>query len=615
MRLVEIKEGVLIVFGGELALVVRVLDGNQVEIRFQKDRRQQIVDIGGLIPIPLEVHDADRCVDNDFSLIAESASPEEVELARMRFDVLTSFRAGELSRLDARAKVGVSNGLFYKLLKLYDPEIGVSSLIRLGRGRKKGETHLSERVEEAIRSAINKIYKGRACSYSKVWKEVESLCLESGVPVPSQGAVTARVKKLGAREMHKRKYGAESARQVYESRPGKAQIDTPLQVVQMDHTLVDLILVDEVSREPLGRPWLTVIIDLYTRVLLGYYLSLHSPSALSVACAMTHAALPKNKYLDSLGVPLASHPFYGLAKTVHIDNAREFRSPKFVRACALHGITPKWRPLGKKHYGGHVERLIGTLMTTEVHFLPGTTLSNVVSRRGYDSEKKSALSLKEFSRWFAGQVAVYHNTKHSSIGCSPKQAWDRYYRDDVGGVKYPPLIADQFSFKLDFMPEEMRSIHPWGISLFNKRYWSPALSAYVGRRKVQIKYDPFSMGTIWAKIDEMYVAANFSDLTKKDFSYEEYRASLIGRIGEENARRGSLQDPNMVIVKRQGEKIVSDSALKTKRARRKNAAATEHASPQDMDMQKQKKGPTKSQKNYTPDYSKKPVPFSRVKQS
>lgn len=614
MKLAEIRKGLFVVVEGELATVTRVLEENQVEVRFQKDRRQKSVDIGSLVIIPPEAQEGDRYVDNDLISISENAPEEEVELARIRFETLSIFRSGEINHLEAKSRLGVSNGLFYKLLKLYDADVGVASLIRLRRGRKTGETRLGERVEEIIRLAIKKTYKGKACSYSKVWKEVESLCLENGEVIPSIGAVKVRVKKLGERELHKRKHGAESAHQMYDARPGKAKISAPLQVVQMDHTLVDLILVDEVSREPLGRPWLTVLVDLYTRVLLGYYLSLHYPSTLSVACAMTHAALPKNKYLDSLGVPLVAHPFFGLAKIVHMDNACEFRSPKFVRACALHGITPMWRPLGKKHYGGHVERLIGTLMTTEVHFLPGATFSNVVSRRGYDSEKKSALSFKEFARWFAGQVAIYHNTKHSSIGLSPKQAWDSYYRNEDGVVEYPPLISDPFSFKLDFMPEETRSINPWGISLFNKRYWSPALTPYIGKKKVHIKYDPLSMGTIWAKVDERYIAANFSDLTNGDFFYEEHRALLLGRCGEKKSRPGSLQDPDMVPVKRHGEKIVSEGVLTTKKARRVKAAVVEHASFEDINASAQPKELAKKQSKHVPDYSQKPVPFSRGKQ-
>ncbi len=615
MKVSEVKKGVLVIVDGGLATITKVIEGNQVEVQRHKDRSQANVNIGDLVFIPTDQKDEGAQDGQELFSRSDDASPEEVGLAKVRFDVLTSLRDKEIGPKEARARLDISNGLLYKLLNMYDSSAGPASLVRIKRGRKKGVMRLSEKVEELIGIAIKKVYKGKASTYAKVWKEVEALCLENTETIPCLGAVTARVKKLGDRELHKRKYGSESAHQRFDARPGKVTTSAPLQIVQMDHTLVDVILVDDISREPLGRPWMTAIIDLHTRVILGYYLSLNNPSTLSVACAMTHAVLPKNKYLERLGVPLATHPFYGIPKTIGMDNAKEFRSANFVRACTLHGITPNWRPLGKKHYGGHIERLIGTFMTTEVHFLPGATFSNVVSRRGYDSEKNSALSFKEFTRWFAGQVAIYHNTKHSSIDLSPKQAWDAYYRGEGGSIEYPPLIADQFSFKLDFMPEEIRSIHPWGISLHNKRYWSPALTPYIGGGRAQIKYDPFSMGTIWAKIEGKYIAVNFSDITTEDFSYEEHNASLIGKKLYRNSRRGSLQDKEMVAVKRQNEKIVADGILETKKARRAKAAKSESVSAPYSSLPSPPRDSSSKHSANVPDYSKRPVPFFRDEQS
>lgn len=614
MRVSEIKKGILVIIEGELATVTQVLEGNKVEVRRQKDRSHAIADIGSLVFIPSNQQDVDAVKTHEIFSRSDDASAEEVELARIRFDVLTRFRGGEINNKEAQAQLEISNGLLYKLLEMYDASAGPASLIRLKRGRKKGEMQLSENVERIIEAAIKKIYKGKSCTYTKVWKEVEASCIENNEKIPCLGAVTSRIKQMGERELHKRKHGSESAQQLYGARPGKVQTAAPLQIVQMDHTLVDLILVDEVSRMPLGRPWLTALIDLHTRVILGYYLSLNNPSTLSVACAMAHAALPKNKYLERIGAPLVNHPFYGLPKSIGIDNAKEFKSAKFVRACTLHGITPNWRPLGKKHYGGHIERLIGTLMTTEVHFLPGATYSNVVSRRGYDSEKNSALSFKEFTRWFAGQVAIYHNTKHSAIDSSPKQAWDAYYMDGNGNIEYPPLISDPFSFKLDFMPEEIRNIQPSGVSLYNKKYWSPALTPYIGSKRVQIKYDPFSMGTIWAKLDEKYIGLNFSDLTKGDFSYEEHNAELIAKKLYRNSRRSSVQDPDIIAVKRQGEKIVTNAILETKKARKAIVASIAHAETQDALNKHTPKGSSTTEPSNIPDYSRRPVLFNREKQ-
>ncbi|MEQ1559258.1 MAG: hypothetical protein ABL933_10045 [Methyloglobulus sp.] len=66
-----------------------------------------------------------------------------------------------------------------------------------------------------------------------------------------------------------------------------------LERVEIDHTPLDLFLVDDKTGLPLGRPTLTVVLDHYSRMLLGYYLTFDSPSAAAVMGALRHAILPK----------------------------------------------------------------------------------------------------------------------------------------------------------------------------------------------------------------------------------------------------------------------------------------------------------------------------------
>lgn len=145
-----------------------------------------------------------------------------------------------------------------------------------------------------------------------------------------------------------------------------------LQIVQIDHTQVDVIVVDEYQRKPIGRPWLTLMIDIASRMIPGFYLSLEAPSATSVAMAVRHAVLPKDAWLASCDLP-GAWPVSGLPDKLHMDNAKEFHSRALMRGCTEHGIEPVYRPVRTPHFGGHIERLIGTTMGA-VHLLPGTHL-------------------------------------------------------------------------------------------------------------------------------------------------------------------------------------------------------------------------------------------------
>ncbi|HBN9860441.1 TPA: transposase, partial [Pseudomonas aeruginosa] len=492
-------------------------------------------------------------------------------------------------------------------------EIGPASLLRMKRGNKKGSRRLIKDIDDVIKQAIKEAYTGKSATIAAVFRKAEELSIRLGLKPPSRSAISARLKDIPEKERHLRKYGHEATSQKYEARPGKKEIHLPLEWVQMDHTRVDLILVDQITRRPIGRPWLTVLIDVKTRVILGYYLSLYPPSSLSVACAVAHTALPKNQFLKRLGVSSGLHPYYGVPKLLHMDNASEFKTVKFQRACVLHKIDLKWRPVGAKHYGGHVERLIGTLMTDYVHFLPGTTHSNPVSRRGYDSEKNSALTFKEFCQWFAGQVAIYHGRKHKGLGRSPAAEWKSHFVDSENNVTHPPIISDPWTFRLDFMPEMSRKIHPQGVTLNGKWYWSPGLTPHIGRERVVIKYDPHSMATIWARLDGVYIPLYFSDVTTSDFAYEEHRALLRFRRKEGVTPNGALEDHALIDVIEENAQLVKGAIKKTKRARKIIAAKFEHeTSTWVTDEAISATAPDRvDEKIKKPDYSKKATPYSR----
>lgn len=72
-------------------------------------------------------------------------------------------------------------------------------------------------------------------------------------------------------------------------RPGRLNIAETLDVVQIDHTPADIVLVDHVHRLPLNRPCLTLVIGVATRVVLGACVSFEPPSVLSVALCLDHS--------------------------------------------------------------------------------------------------------------------------------------------------------------------------------------------------------------------------------------------------------------------------------------------------------------------------------------
>src|SRR5271166_2629509 len=141
----------------------------------------------------------------------------------------------------------------------------------------------------------------------------------------------------------------------------------------------------------------------------GFYVSLDAPSILSVALALTQAVLPKDLWLCDRELEM-TWPACGLPELLHLDNAPEFKSEALERGTREYGINLFYRPIGRPHFGGHIERLIGTVMGA-VHLLPGTTFASVTKKGSYRPEKRASLTLLELERWLALEiVGVYHHT-------------------------------------------------------------------------------------------------------------------------------------------------------------------------------------------------------------
>lgn len=603
MKAIDIEKGLLVVANGLLCRIEEQLPGMQFLVISQRDNLKFKASLENIEFIGPVDDTAPIVIDDE---AVNDASLEDIELAQKRFSVIDEWRSGRCNASSAIDQLEISKSYLFKLASQFDREAGYISLLLSKRGRKPKEKRLSEVVEKIIQKSIDE-YEGAAATISSVWRTVEKECIKQKEIVPSLSAVRSRIKEQVERDLYKKKYGADAAAQLYEARPGKKKTRRPLEWTQMDHTLVDVILVDDERREPLGRPWLTVIIDIHTRVILGYYLSLHHPSTISVSCAIFHAALPKHDFLKRLGVAEGKYPYYGVPIVIHMDNAKEFRSRKFQVACKRNSIDPKWRPLGRKHYGAHVERLIGTFMTTKVHFLRGTTYSNTQVRKGHDSEKMSSMTFSEFTKWFANEVCIYHGRKHAELDCSPAQKWLECFTRDDGGMAYPPIVGDPFKFRLDFMPEETRAIGPQGIKLRGGLYWSNALKGLVGRKKMVVKYDPFSMKVAWVRVDDDYIPIHLADVTKSDYSLEEYNAYKMTRRGRNNIKPGCLEDVSLIPLIDENADIVKSSVELTKKQRKANAAKSIYLSEHGLGGEEDSR--VVKQESTRPDYSKRASRF------
>ncbi|MNF64159.1 Transposon Tn7 transposition protein TnsB [compost metagenome] len=316
------------------------------------------------------------------------------------------------------------------------------------------------------------------------------------------------------KDRDKRKMGKDEYKQKHELRIGKRIVTSLNEVWEMDHTQVDLLLVDELDRNRIiGRPWVTMIICVLTKVIVGFYLTLRHPNFDSVGAALIFAVLDKEKNLIKYGKKSGVYPFCGLPKLIYTDNAAEFVSDYLKVRCGRYGIKWDHRPIGKKHYGGTIERVIGRFMTSDVHFLPGATGSNVTEREAFESEHNAKFDFIQFGHWFFSRVVAYHGTIHASLRCSPRKAWDRELIKSPASLKRIVGEENEELFRMTFLPSDSMThkIGRTGIFFAGRRYMSDELKEYVGlNHDYEIKYDPMGdLSKIWVKFSEdRYVVAD-----------------------------------------------------------------------------------------------------------
>lgn len=505
----------------------------------------------------------------ELSAIPESAWAE----ARRCFPVIHRLANTPARRrshvVAAAAELGYSCSLIYKLLARFITDPRLTSLLARPRGPRQGGSRLSSEINQLIDETIESVYLSRQRPrLTDLVTEIRRRCRASGLEAPSRKAVTARVKAKSRREIVARRHGPKAARDQYAPAIGALEATWPLSLVQIDHTLVDVIVVDSATRAPIQRPWLTLAIDVWSRCVVGFHLSLEAPSATSVALCIAHAVLPKSPWLAERKIE-ADWPVHGLMTRLHLDNGKDFHSEALRRGCEQYGIAIDYRPVRTPHYGGHIERLIGTMMG-KVHLLPGTTFSNIAEKGSADPEKTAAMTIDELEQWLVQAIAgLYHRTVHRALGIPPLIAWERGLAGHgvTPGYGTPASVSDARRFLIDFLPLERRMIRRDGVSLHSIHYWSDILRVWIGEpHKAIVRYDPRDLSRLYLLApDGQYYDLHYRNLRRPPISLWEHRLALK-RLREEG--RQSV-DENTIFRAIETMRSIADQATNASKTARR----------------------------------------------
>jgi putative transposase len=475
----------------------------------------------------------------------------------------------------AMRQLDVSRATVFRLAKQFRDDARTSALLPNASGPKPGMQPMEPAIEAIVAHHFKAFYATcRKPTKTRFWREVAADCKAKGLAPPSIRRLGRWLDLKDQAKIMARREGKDKAERRHLATPGTLTAARPLDIVQIDHTKADVTVVDPVTRRPLGRPTLTVAIDVNSRMVLGFHLSLEPPSLLSVALCLTHAVMDKSHWLAARGIN-TDWPAHGIPKAIYVDNGAEFHARAFGLACTEYQIDLRYRPPGTPRYGGHIERLIGTMMGA-VHLLPGSHFSNIFERGDLDAEAEAVMTLAELETWLALEITgSYHARIHSALETTPSAAWGL-------GAGEPKLRmpADLRQFLVDFLPSEQRVLQRDGFHLFHIRYWSDELRWLMGQetRKYTLKYDPRDLSRIFVLTENGVIEARPADLTRPAITFWEHRAA---RRALREAGRRSV-DEELIFRTIEAQRDIVDSAARQTKAIRRHQARRAHLDPRPM---------------------------------
>lgn len=252
--------------------------------------------------------------------IAEAAWLEAVRReAVVRPLALADRPSGSFVQAAADA-LGLSRAQIYRLIVRFRRHSVTVSLVASQRGPHTGARRLPDVVEQRIEDAIDRVFRQpERPTVEKLRRDIRQDCEAAGLKPPSRKAIQARISARSLRSLVQARAGAAVARQRFAPVQPGLRPPHPLAIVQIDHTKVDIELVDDLAGAVVGRPWLTLVLDVLSRCVLGFSVSFDPPSAAGVALAIVQAVLPKADWLAERDLDMA-WPMHGLPDLLHLDN-------------------------------------------------------------------------------------------------------------------------------------------------------------------------------------------------------------------------------------------------------------------------------------------------------
>lgn len=344
---------------------------------------------------------------------------------------------------------------------------GLAGLVRsprADRGRRRLPAELVALIEGlALRKP--------APTAAAVHRRVTAVAQEQGWPCPSYSTVYAIVRRLDPALVMLAHDGAVAYRETFDMLY-RREAHAPNAIWQADHTQLDIWVKDGAGAAV--RPWLTIILDDYSRAVAAFRLSVDAPSAYQTALTLREAIWRTSD---------PRRPICGIPGTFYTDHGSDFTSRHLEQVSADLKMALVFSTVGKPRGRGRIERFFLTVNQLFLSTLPGYITSGSAKPAPMLSFSDLEDRLRRFLR------DDYHQRVHGDTGAPPVARWEA-----SGFLPNLPASLEQLDLLL-LRVATTRLVRQDGIHFQGLRYLDLTLAAYV-REPVVIRYDPKDLGEI-----------------------------------------------------------------------------------------------------------------------
>ncbi len=411
-----------------------------------------------------------------------------------KFTLIEPFLRKEIHLSTIAEMKGINLRTLQRWVTLYNNK-GLSGLERKGREDKDVYRKITVEIRELIEGlALQK----QTLTTASITRYLEKYCIEQNIEPTNYYTVRKVIKNIPKDMNVLAKYGDKAYENLYEVIM-RRESRHPNEMWQDDHSLLSIKVQLDNGKEDF--PWLTIIMDDFSRCIMGFSLFIGAPSAIQTALTLRNAIWYKHD---------ENWPVCGIPEVLYTDHGKDFTSTHIDYVCADLKIKLKHSIVGKPKGRGKVERFFSCL---EQRLLISLKSSN----KAYSLAELNEL-IKDFI------LNDYHHSIHGTTHETPLNLWKKSQI-----IPQMPESLEKLNLLL-LTTKKSRIVQRDGIRFANLRYFHPNLVAYVGE-PITLRFEPNDLAEIWVydEQNKCICKAVCEEFQDQNITYEELKIIRTNR--------------------------------------------------------------------------------------